>query len=235
MTSRWEKRIIHELAAERKLLLLKNPAKLNGISFCLHSLNEIPTDYDTNVDNDNLSIFSKLSGYLRGPPETPYENGVFHILIEIPSNYPLVPPKMKFLTIPYHPNVSSQTGAICVDILKSEWSPMLTLRKALMSLQLLLQCPNPNDPQDHIVADQYLNSTHNWEATAKLWTKERALNVNYLNTLPIVPETNECIECQKEALQRYNNEIDNNGQLSSFNVAAGSNSGREECMLCQIQ
>ena len=45
---------------------------------------------------------------------------------------------MKFLTIPYHPNVSSQTGAICVDILKTEWSPMLTLRKALLSLQLLL-------------------------------------------------------------------------------------------------
>ena len=49
---------------------------------------------------------------------------------------------------------------------------MLTLRKVLLSLQLLLQCPNPNDPQDHMVATQYLNSTHNWEATATMWTEK---------------------------------------------------------------
>ena len=109
--------------------------------------------------------------------------------------------KRKFL-----PNLKKVTFKI--DILKTEWSPMLTLRKALLSLQLLLQCPNPDDPQDHIVADQYLNSTHNWEATAKLWTKERALNVNYLETMPPLFEKSVYIEYQKKALEKYYSVID---------------------------
>ncbi len=52
----------------------------------------------------------------------------------------------------WHPNISSQTGAICLDILKDEWSPALTVRTALLSLQALLCAPEPNDPQDAIVA-----------------------------------------------------------------------------------
>ena len=244
MTARWEKRIMHELDVERKLLLSKErETKLNGVTFSIYSTTEVPRDSNNsnNANNNNdasLSIFSKLCGYMLGPPETPYENGVFQVSIEIPSNYPLVPPKMKFLTIPYHPNVSSQTGAICVDILKTEWSPMLTLRKALLSLQLLLQCPNPDDPQDHIVADQYLNSTHNWEATAKLWTKERALNVNYLETMPPLFEKSVYIEYQKKALEKYysDNRSKNNGDDSSNSLHLGtSDNGREECIICEIQ
>ena len=46
-----------------------------------------------------------------------------------------------------HPNISSQTGAICLDILKDEWSPALTLKTALLSLQALLASPAPDDPQ----------------------------------------------------------------------------------------
>lgn len=41
---------------------------------------------------------------------------------EIPPNYPFEPPKMRFDTKVWHPNVSSQNGAICLDILKNEWS-----------------------------------------------------------------------------------------------------------------
>ena len=46
-----------------------------------------------------------------------------------------------------HPNVSSADGAISLDILKDQWSPALTLRTALMSLQCLLASPVPEDPQ----------------------------------------------------------------------------------------
>ena len=169
MTLRWEKRVLRELETERKLLVADKGSDLNGVRLSLVSTTDIFVDENY---AGKPSIFAKLHGYMVGPPETPYENGVFQVLIDIPENYPLVPPKMKFLTIPYHPNVSSQTGAICVDILKTEWSPMLTLRKVLLSLQLLLQCPNPDDPQDHMVATQYLNSTHNWEATAKMLPKD---------------------------------------------------------------
>ena len=56
--------------------------------------------------------------------------------------------------LPRHPNVSSQNGAICLDILKDQWTPALTLKTAMLSLQALLSSPEPNDPQDAIVARQ---------------------------------------------------------------------------------
>ncbi len=39
-----------------------------------------------------------------------------------------------------------RTGAICLDILKNEWTPALTIRTALISLQALLCAPEPDDP-----------------------------------------------------------------------------------------
>ena len=51
--------------------------------------------------------------------------------------------KMKFDTKIWHPNVSSVTGAICLDILKKEWSPALSIRTALLSIQALMCCPEP--------------------------------------------------------------------------------------------
>ena len=66
--------------------------------------------------------------------------------IIIPPDYPFKPPKMKFDTKVWHPNISSQTGAICLDILKNEWTPALTIRTALISLQALLCAPEPDDP-----------------------------------------------------------------------------------------
>jgi len=53
---------------------------------------------------------------------------------------------MKFDTKIWHPNISSQTGAICLDILKNEWSPALSIRTALLSLQALLCAPEPGTP-----------------------------------------------------------------------------------------
>ena len=54
---------------------------------------------------------------------------------------------MRFRSKVWHPNVSSANGAICLDILKENWSPALTLKTALLSLQALLASPEPGDPQ----------------------------------------------------------------------------------------
>ena len=63
-------------------------------------------------------------------------------------------PKARFLTKIYHPNVD-KIGRICLDIFQEKWSPALTIRKVLLSIQRLLSCPNPDDPLDNGVADQW--------------------------------------------------------------------------------
>ena len=83
---------------------------------------------------------------------------------------------MKFDTKIWHPNISSQTGAICLDILKDEWSPALTIRTALLSLQALLCNPEPDDPQDAVVASQYKSNREQFNHTARAWTQEHAKN-----------------------------------------------------------
>ncbi|KAK6457740.1 ubiquitin-conjugating enzyme/RWD-like protein [Scheffersomyces xylosifermentans] len=120
---------------------------------------------------NNENDLTKLTGFFKGPPGTPYEGGVFSVDITIPNEYPFKPPVMKFATKIYHPNISSVTGAICLDILKDAWTPILTLKSTLISLQSLLQSPEPNDPQDAEVAKHYLANKAGFDDTAAYWTK----------------------------------------------------------------
>ncbi|XP_065643592.1 ubiquitin-conjugating enzyme E2-22 kDa [Hydra vulgaris] len=114
--------------------------------------------------------FSKLKGEIVGPPDTPYENGRFKLDINIPETYPFNPPKIKFLTKIWHPNISSVTGAICLDVLKDQWAAAMTLRTVLLSIQSLLASPEPDDPQDAVVAQQYKEQHEVFLKTAKHWT-----------------------------------------------------------------
>ncbi|XVF49545.1 hypothetical protein PTKIN_Ptkin04bG0021300 [Pterospermum kingtungense] len=121
--------------------------------------------------SDNLA---RLTGFIPGPLGTPYEGGSFEIDITLPDGYPFEPPKMKFVTKVWHPNISSQSGAICLDILKDQWSPALTLKTALLSVQALLSAPEPDDPQDAVVAQQYLREYQTFVGTARYWTESFA-------------------------------------------------------------
>ncbi|KAL6996881.1 Ubiquitin-conjugating enzyme E2 27 [Sarracenia purpurea var. burkii] len=132
------------------------------------------------IDVSGISIKPKgdnlthLSGTIPGPLATPYEGGIFNIDIVLPDGYPFEPPRMQFATKVWHPNISSQSGAICLDILKDQWSPALTLKTALLSVQALLSSPEPDDPQDAVVAQQYLRDYQTFAATARYWTENFA-------------------------------------------------------------
>lgn len=117
--------------------------------------------------NDN---FTELRGEIAGPPDTPYEGGKFVLEIKVPETYPFNPPKVKFMTKIWHPNISSVTGAICLDILKDNWAAAMTLRTVLLSLQALLAAAEPDDPQDAVVATQYKDNHEMFILTAKHWT-----------------------------------------------------------------
>ncbi|XP_003381856.1 ubiquitin-conjugating enzyme E2 K [Trichinella spiralis] len=110
-----------------------------------------------------------LRGEIRGPPDSPYEGGVYELDIQIPETYPFTPPKVKFLTRIWHPNISSATGAICLDVLKDQWAASLTLRTVLLSIQALLGAPEPRDPQDAVVAKQMMEAPSIYAETARYW------------------------------------------------------------------
>ncbi|KAK1257405.1 Ubiquitin-conjugating enzyme E2 27 [Acorus gramineus] len=125
----------------------------------------------------NGGDLTHLSGTITGPVGTPYEGGTFLIDVRLTGGYPFEPPKMQFRTKVWHPNISSQNGAICLDILKDQWSPALTLKTALLSIQALLSAPEPDDPQDAVVAQQYLRDHATFVATARYWTEAFAKRV----------------------------------------------------------
>ena len=122
------------------------------------------------ITNNNLYHWE---GTIIGPDDTPYEDGIFLLDIYFPKEYPFKAPKIEFKTKIYHPNINSQ-GQICLDILKNEWSPALTIVKVLLSIISLLTDPNPNDPLEPNIAQIYLKNRDLYNKQAKLWTYKYA-------------------------------------------------------------
>lgn len=129
---------------------------------------------------------------IMGPPESPYQGGVFFLTIHFPTDYPFKPPKVKnlypkswkspmfkltfcffafsqvaFTTRIYHPNINSN-GSICLDILRSQWSPALTVSKVLLSICSLLCDPNPDDPLVPEIARIFKTDKVTWFLSKKI-------------------------------------------------------------------
>lgn len=71
---------------------------------------------------------TELVVLLVGPEGTPYSQGIWKLALKIPEDYPKTPPKAYFKTRIWHPNVEENSGSVCVDTLKRDWTPTLTLR-----------------------------------------------------------------------------------------------------------
>lgn len=129
-----------------------------------------PPNCSAGPKGDNLyEWFSTILG----PAGSVYESGVFYLDIHFSADYPFKPPKVTFKTRIYHCNINSQ-GAICLDILKDNWSPALTISKVLLSICSLLADCNPKDPLVASIANQYLNNREEHDKIAKEWTQRFA-------------------------------------------------------------
>lgn len=94
---------------------------------------------------------------LEGPPGTVYENGKFGIVLTLPDGFPFKPPTINFATRIYHPNVTNdESGNICLSMLKTDnWKPMFSIQTVLEAVRNLLVEPQPDDPLEARIADQY--------------------------------------------------------------------------------
>ncbi|XP_077528373.1 ubiquitin-conjugating enzyme E2 D4-like [Haemaphysalis longicornis] len=122
------------------------------------------------VNDDDLLNWEAT---ILGPEDSPYEGGVFKLSIAFPKDYPFNPPKLKFVTKIYHPNIST-CGSICLDVIGSKWSPALSISKVLLSICSLLCDPNPESPLHQAAAELYKSNRQQYDATAREWTKSYA-------------------------------------------------------------
>lgn len=110
---------------------------------------DVPSSIEVDFPNPDDLMSFKLS---LSPAEGYYASGTFDFSITVPEDYPHKPPKVKCNTLLYHPNIDFQ-GNVCLNILRQDWKPVLTLSSVLYGLQLLFLEPNPDDPLNKEAAE----------------------------------------------------------------------------------
>lgn len=133
--------------------------------------NDPPANCSAGPEGDDMY---EWQASIMGPKDSPYQGGVFWLKIHFPKDYPFKPPKVMFLTRIYHPNISS-SGAICIDILKDNWSPALTISKVLLCICSLLDDPNPDDPLVPDIAELFNSDREAYKTKAKVMTLQYAM------------------------------------------------------------
>eukprot|EP00695_Tsukubamonas_globosa_P003720 TRINITY_DN799_c0_g1_i2.p1 TRINITY_DN799_c0_g1~~TRINITY_DN799_c0_g1_i2.p1 ORF type:complete len:160 (+),score=16.64 TRINITY_DN799_c0_g1_i2:109-588(+) len=129
----------------------------------MRDFRKIKTDPPTGIsgapEDDDVM---KWSAVIFGPEDTPWENGTFRLQLEFSEEYPNKPPKVRFITKIFHPNVYND-GQICLDILQANWSPIYDVSAILTSIQSLLTDPNPNSPANSEAARLYRENKRAYE------------------------------------------------------------------------
>jgi len=156
-----------------------------------------------------------------GARDTPYEYGLFEVEIKIGEKYPMKHPECKFITPIYHPNVGSD-GCICVDILGSAWSPANSIKTLLISLQLLMECPEPDDPMESSIARIYKENREKFNQECIKHIKEKGvLNPHFSgNQIKEKKDTEKPSLTRRqssvhEMLQQHSNETDQIAEIHS--------------------
>eukprot|EP01090_Pellita_catalonica_P016726 TRINITY_DN4873_c0_g1_i5.p1 TRINITY_DN4873_c0_g1~~TRINITY_DN4873_c0_g1_i5.p1 ORF type:complete len:166 (-),score=25.73 TRINITY_DN4873_c0_g1_i5:158-655(-) len=123
-------------------------------------------------DESNIYVWEAL---VQGPSETPYEGGAFKAILTFPKDYPLNPPKMKFTSKMWHPNIYP-SGEVCISILHApgddpnryehsseRWSPIQSVEKILISVMSMLAEPNDESPANIDAAKMWRNDRKQYD------------------------------------------------------------------------
>ncbi|CAN0394586.1 unnamed protein product [Ectocarpus sp. 12 AP-2014] len=118
-----------------------------------------------------------LQAQIQGPEDTPYERGTFLLELKIPDRYPFEPPKVRFVTPIYHPNIDSG-GRICLDTLKmrpaGSWAPSMNVPTLLTTIRLLMAHPNGDDGLMPDITELFLKNPSRFADVARAHVEEHA-------------------------------------------------------------
>lgn len=112
---------------------------------------------------------------IKGPANSPYENGNFKLRFIFPENYPFKAPEVKFLTTVYHPNIKLDSGEICLDVFTSSWAPTQKVSEILEKIASMLQSPSANNPLEPNISNEFSNDYSTFEKNAKEYTNKYAI------------------------------------------------------------
>lgn len=110
-------------------------------------------------------------------PTSPYAPGTYGLILTLPTDYPFKPPVLKFTTRIYHPNVTNdQLGNICLGTLKAEnWKPSTKIAAVLEAIRSLLEEPQPDDPLEDRIAEEYRNNREEFNKNCKQYVERYAM------------------------------------------------------------
>mmetsp|Transcript_34723 Transcript_34723/g.81410 ORF Transcript_34723/g.81410 Transcript_34723/m.81410 type:complete len:156 (+) Transcript_34723:51-518(+) len=120
------------------------------------------------MSEDNIFLWNAT---IFGPADTPWEGGIFSLRMTFCDQYPDKPPKVRFTTKVFHPNVY-QDGTLCLDIIQNKWSPSYTVSSVLTSIQSLLTDPNCGSPANPEAAELYLQDKKTYTRRVRRLTEE---------------------------------------------------------------
>lgn len=146
--------------------------KISNLRRIQNEVKDIESDSSSNgieikMNGDNIY---KYIAEISGPIDSLYEGHKFKLSIDLQDDYPFSPPSVKFLTPIKHLNVNS-TGNICLDLLKDNWKPLMSIKSILMSIILLLSEPNISDPLDSDLAVIYRTNKQEYTKIIKKYCK----------------------------------------------------------------
>lgn len=112
-----------------------------------------------NKSVDGCLDLNQWSAGIPGKQETIWADALYPVTITFPEEYPSKPPKVRFPSGFYHPNIFP-SGTVCLSILNEEqdWKPAITLKQIVLGIQALLDDPNPESPAQELAWKEYNNN-----------------------------------------------------------------------------
>ncbi|RDA94045.1 hypothetical protein CP533_5308 [Ophiocordyceps camponoti-saundersi (nom. inval.)] len=136
-----------------------------------------PQGFTISLGGSDNSDLRKWNLVFAPPQPSAYHPGRYALVMSLPEEYPFKPPTIRFVTPIYHPNVTNDSlGNVCLAVLKpDQWKPATRLVSVLQAVASLLLEPQPDDPLEESIADEFRNDRSAWLGKVRAHVKRHAM------------------------------------------------------------